>query len=153
MTNATTLRPVQASLEEAVSYLACGQWHRFSTLDPLEDHNATALLCKLAGWGLAQLTGSPQQGCGPIGDRCDIPPSFLLGPVELEPECHRITAILGHPRWSHSYIEVLVCAKSLMDAAPQPLPSQTSNVTIADENACKKWLVSIMRDSPKHRTM
>jgi hypothetical protein len=153
MTNTTALQPVQASLEEALSYLACGDWHRFSTLDPLEDHNATALLCKLAGWGLAQLTGSPQRGCGPIGDRCDIPPSFLLGPVELEPECHRITAVLGHPRWSHSYIEVLVCAQSLVEVLPHPLPIQTSHSTIADETACEIWLVGIMRSSPNRRKM
>ena len=153
MMNATALRPIQASLEEAVSYLACGQWHRFQDVDPWYTDDAYAFLRKLAHRGLVQLTGSPRYGFGPIGDRCDIPASFFLDPVEFEHEFHRITAIDDHPRWGHSYVEVQVSAQSLIDAAPQPLPNPTSNVTIADETACKKWLVNIMRNSPNQRTM
>jgi hypothetical protein len=153
MMNATDLRPIQASLEEAVSYLASGLWDCFPDLAPWDMEDANDLLRKLAHRGLVQLTGSPRHGVGPIGDRCDIPASFFLDPVEFEHEFHRITAIDDHPRWGHSYVEVQVSAQSLMDAATQPLPNPTINVTIADETACKKWLVSIMHDSPKHRTM
>lgn len=153
MMNATALRPIQASLEEAVSYLASGLWDCFPDLDPWDMEDANDLLRKLAHRGLVQLTGSPRYGVGPIGDRCDIPASFFLEPVEFEHEFHRITAINDHPRWGHSYVEVQVSAQSLMDAAPQPLSNQSSNVTSADENACKKWLVSIMLSSPNQRTM
>lgn len=153
MMNTSALPPIAASLEEAVSYLTCGEWHRFPQVDPWFTDDAYALLRKLAHRGLVKLTGSPRYGVGPIGHRCDIPASFFLHPVEFEHEFHRVTAIDDHPHWSHSYVEVQVCAQSLMDAALQPLCNQSSKVTSADENACKKWLVSIMLDSPYQRTM
>lgn len=154
MSYATTLRPVQASLEEAVSYLACGLWDRFQEVNPWNTDDAYALLQKLAQRGLVKLTGSPRHGFGPIGNRCDIPASFFLSPVEFEHEFHRISAIDDHPRWPHSYVEVQVCAQSLMDAtAPQAASNQTRKFTVSEETACKKWLMGIMISSPHQRTM
>lgn len=154
MMNTTALPPIVASLEEAASYLACGRWDHFQSLDPFDVEDATALLIKLSQRGLVELTGSPRCGVGPIGNRCDIPPSFFLHAIEFEYHLHKVTAVDDHPRWSLSYIEVQVCAQSLMEAAaPQPQSNQTSKVTILDETDCKKWLAGIMIDSPHQRTM
>ncbi len=153
LTTPIALEPVFASLEEAMSYIICGKWGHFPELHPWYTDEASAALCKLAHRGFIQLTGSPRLGCGPIGNRSDIPASFFLYPVEIDLEMHMITAVDDHPRWPHSYIEVQVCVQSLKDAVPALPAKQINNATMAEETSCKKWLIGEMRKNPSERAM